>query len=121
MSDTATGDVSTETFGELTPQERAKQAAEEAADKATGNGGFLSGLRPSLDVDAADVAGRFVKERGSGMPVGDIAEEYGIPEGPAYVIRGVMRMTGADGVPPIADVAVGLLKTIRSKRSGGGE
>lgn len=105
-SDTASGDMGTEQFQQLQPE-----AAEEAASMFE----RVKQLTSAAD-DMGSVgkyAKRLIKPAGEGRPVEEITEEYGCSEPIAYTVRGLMRATGVEDYPPVADMAVGIYKAVR--------
>lgn len=68
-----------------------------------------------VDKVPTDLLKRAVKSRGDGVTVEDVTDEYGVSDGPAFVVRGVTRMAGINDVPPVADIAVGLFKIVRGE------
>lgn len=93
--------------------------ASAAKDASESEGGFSL---PSLPTDKipdglADVLKKGLKARGDGVSIDDVTEEYSCGRGPAFIVRGVTRWTGVDDIPPVADVCIGIFKTV----TGGGE
>jgi len=94
---------------------RAKDTVEAAGD--------ASGILPDAsDIIGGDVpgpvkrvGGRLIRPSGDGQSVDEIQDALGCGEGPAYAIRGLERATGIEDVPPVAEMAIGVLKTARGE------
>lgn len=108
------GDVSPDKFAEV---------GDKVADAASGDGGgvgFMSRVGDMVSPDATDAikyGRRLFKQRGDGMTVEQVKEEYGVPDHVAYIVRGVTRMVGVSDAPPIADVLIGVAKWYRGVRA----
>lgn len=56
-----------------------------------------------------------------GAPLSEIQQEYGSDKPTSLMIRGLMKMAGADRFPAIADICAGLLLLYMREQVGGGE
>lgn len=92
---------------------------EAAQDKMSGGEGSSSGFPglPDLPFDnVPDPALKAIKSglrpSADGKDIEEIQDELGCGDGPAYMIRGVMRWVGVDAIPPVAEAVYGAFRTI---------
>lgn len=92
---------------------------ESAQERMAESGASSSGLpgMPNLPFD--NVPGPVMKALKSGLKpssdgkdIDEIKKELGCSDGPAYLIRGIMRWVGVDTVPPVAEAVYGAFRTI---------
>jgi hypothetical protein len=67
---------------------------------------------------AGSVAGRLFDGNARGPSVGELQSDYNLNRELAVPLRGVMRIADGDGVPPIAEIVLGVILLILARQSG---
>lgn len=83
-----------------------------ASNGTTESHAAAEGTEPSDDVGSTSTLREMLLSTDPGDPLESVESPWD-PErgGPTRIMRGVQKMTGVDGMPAIADVAIGLAET----------
>jgi len=68
---------------------------------------------------AGSIAGRLFDGNARGPAVGELQSDYNLNREIAVPLRGVMRIADGDGVPPIAEIILGVVLLMLSRQAGG--
>jgi len=86
---------------------------------------FSDDAEPAGDPDAepqpqpaGSIAGRLFDGNARGPAVGELQSDYNLNRELAVPLRGVMRIADGDGVPPIAEIVLGVVLLLLSRQAG---
>ena len=68
---------------------------------------------------AGSIASRLFDGNARGPSVGELQADYDLGREVAVPLRGVMRIADGDGVPPIAEIILGVVLLMLSRQAGG--